>query len=176
MSVAVSGNVKGGGSYYLENDITWEDGNFEVAQDLNLCLNGHSIDLKGGHIVVTNNATLTLFDEESDTEHYFKVEESGLWTLQDSESDKTVTGGIITGGGNLVDHRKEGGAVYVCVDCRFVINGGSIVGNQVCYSEDDDIMNGHYGGGVYVDGGSFVMNGGSIVGNVNVGGVGSGVA
>jgi len=53
------------GNYYLTNDVTYdfyEGGYLDLAGDLNLCLNGHTINLGIKSINVTNGHTMTLFD------------------------------------------------------------------------------------------------------------------
>lgn len=53
------------GNYYLANDVTYdfyEGGYLDLAGNLNLCLNGHTINLGTKSINVTNGKTMTLFD------------------------------------------------------------------------------------------------------------------
>ena len=53
------------GNYYLANDVTYdfyEGGYLDLAGNLNLCLNGHTINLGTKSINVTNGHTMTLFD------------------------------------------------------------------------------------------------------------------
>ena len=53
------------GNYYLNADVAYdfyEGGYLNLAGDLNLCLNGHTIDLGTKSINVTNGKTMTLFD------------------------------------------------------------------------------------------------------------------
>jgi len=119
-----------------------------------LDLNGFSIDrglagkaayYPGNVITVKGNLTLTDSSDKSDTPEY----------------DGT---GAITGGNN----RLSGGGVYVAENGTFTMEGGSISGNNVNFSEGS--MNDFGGGGVYVNiNGTFTMTGGSISGNnVNV--------
>ena len=53
------------GDYYLNNDVAYdfyEGGYLDLAGDLSLCLNGHTIDLGTKSINVTNGHTMTIFD------------------------------------------------------------------------------------------------------------------
>lgn len=53
------------GNYYLNADVAYdfyEGGYLDLAGDLNLCLNGHTIDLGTKSINVTNGKTMTIFD------------------------------------------------------------------------------------------------------------------
>ena len=53
------------GDYYLNDDVTYdfyEGGYLDLAGNLNLCLNGHTINLGTKSINVTNGHTMTLFD------------------------------------------------------------------------------------------------------------------
>lgn len=53
------------GNYYLTNDVAYEfyeGGYVDLAGDLNLCLNGHTINLGTKSINVTSSHTMTLFD------------------------------------------------------------------------------------------------------------------
>lgn len=53
------------GNYYLNTDVTYdfyEGGYLNLAGDLNLCLNGHTINLGTKSINVTNGKTMTIFD------------------------------------------------------------------------------------------------------------------
>ena len=87
-----------GGSGYLTGDVS-VTANMTIAADkqVELCLNGHVLNLKKKHISVSGK--LNIFDC-GDTEHYFS-EDNGLWTIQDFEdifTKHTVKGGVITGG------------------------------------------------------------------------------
>lgn len=66
-------------------------------------------------------------------------------------------GGAITGGYSVIgvgDGVMRGGGVYVDRQALLELCDGSITGNTA-----------NYGGGVYLDGGTFIMSGGSITGN-----------
>ena len=152
------------GSYYLLKDIELED-NWTVGANIDLCLNGHVINLKGHNITVAGSKELNIYDCGK-TEHYFEVGADGLWKLKetDGEGYKTVTGGVITGGS-----ADCGGAVHIGNGGNygsFVLYGGTLVGNKASGTNGD-------GGAVYVEYGSVKMYGGAIVGNtaVNGGGV-----
>lgn len=56
------------------------------------------LNLNGHCFYVCNSVTVLLTDSDPAATHNFRVESSGLWVLDD-KGDKTVSGGIITGGG-----------------------------------------------------------------------------
>ena len=129
----------------LTKDITLTD-TLTVRRDVTLDLNGKVLNLNGKQIKV-NTDTLTLDDSDSSAEHKFKEDATGLWVLN-SSGDKTVQGGVITGG----SAGKGGGVWALNVYSNFIMEGGNIVG---CTATR--------GGGVYVQT-NFTMKGGSIVG------------
>ena len=112
-----------------------------INRTVTLDLNGKVLKMtvNGRVIEVSSGSTLTLEDSNPSTEHKFREDATGLWVLDES-GDKTVQGGVITGG-----KADRGGGVYV--EGRFNMNGGNIVG---CHANND--------GGVYV-GGTFQMGG-----------------
>ena len=151
-----------------------------------LDLNGYVLDLAGTYISVSAvNATaralnqLTIMDSDPAAEHKFRDDGTGLWVL-DTNGDKLVKGGIITGGkatyyggaidvgfhskvimnsGNIVgcSNSGSGGAVSIANNATFEMNGGSIRGCKATYC----------GGAVCVGSrssllGTFTMTGGSI--------------
>ena len=141
------------GSYYLEKDVKVEG--WSVTKSINLCLNGHVIDLGGGNITVGNGVTFKLYDCNTTQVYTFSENGDGLWEL-DAEGTETVTGGVITGG--CAD--EYGGAVYLSKNSTFEMHGGNIVGNA----------SGFWGGGVYAEGNNaypsfLMMDGGKISGN-----------
>ena len=184
------------GSYYLEDDISLlvdENSAYPLiisGAEVTLDLRGHVLDLKGQYIDVSRRYengylgnTLTLTDSNPENlTHQFRVEDSGLWVLDEASGAKTVTGGVITGG------KKSG--VWIQTNSTFNMNGGSIVGCTTVsgseysnsekngggvYSQGTFTMESgsriegctaaRYGGGVYVsDGTTFIMNGGRIEG------------
>ncbi len=145
------------GNYYLSYDVTlsstWNVPNGET----NLCLNGHTINANGNNfsvITVGNDATLNLYDCNTSTSHAGYVDLNGLWQIGTGDgTEKTITGGIITGATDIAGVKVSGGI--------FNMYGGTIAGN-----------NGGYGGGVLVNLGSFVMNGGFISNNTSSNGAG----
>ena len=152
------------GNYYLANDVTIASTWTAPAGETNLCLNGHGIKKTGNGNVITvsSGASLTIYDCNSTTTHYYTIASpigngAGLATV--GESGTAFTGGYITGGkGN------DGGGVIV--QGTFTMNAGTIIGNNGSAT----------GGGVFVAaGGKFYMNDGALVGNTAQygGGVGS---
>ena len=109
-------------------------GNLVITGNVELCLNGCSIVASSGTVI--------------------KVESGAKFTLHDCSYDDS---GHVTGG-----DASEGAGVRV--DGEFIMNGGTITGNEAKYPSGDILGGTAYGGGVFV-GGKFTMNGGKIVGN-----------
>ena len=115
-----------------------------------LDLNGYVLDLGGKHISVSafsgdpwyHSNQLTIIDSDPTNPHKV-TDNDGLWKL-DENGDKTVKGGIITGGSS---------AITVGLRGKVTMNGGSIVG---CSS-------GNCGSGVFIDGGVFEFNDGAAI-------------
>ena len=126
-------------------------------KDITLDLNDHILSGVYDYPVIINNGTLTITDSaESKTTRYWTKDSSGLWTLaedQNTATDYTTVGGVITGGKGLSSNAgRLGGGVLN--NGTFAMAGGNIVGNTASYS----------GGGVYTKG-AFIMAGGCITGN-----------
>lgn len=139
----------------------------EIKRTVTLDLNGHVLNMTGNKkvIEVRDGGNLTLEDSDPSTTHKFTPNTEGLWVWDKSETngEKTVKGGVITGG-----KATAGGGVLVDGG-TFSMSGGSIVG---CAAT---VMN---GGGVRVSGGRFGrfnMIGGSIVGCTANNGFGGGI-
>ena len=143
-----------------------------------LDLNGYVLDLGGKHISVSalsgdpwyHSNQLTISDSDP-TKHHKFTDNDGLWKL-DENGDKTVSGGVITGGsdgssaiiagsrgtvtmnvGNIVGCSTSGvGGAVSARNGTFIMNGGSIIGCKADFA----------GGAVYVLNGKFIMNSGSI--------------
>ena len=144
-----------------------------------LDLNGYVLQMTGSGSVfrVEREGDLTVKDTSTDNRaHTFTVGSDGVWALDDG-GEKTVTGGVITGG-----DAEYGGGVHIERYSRFALEGGSIVGCRASacgggvYIERDGwftlesggIMGcraGEYGGGVYSDRvATMTMTGGEIAG------------
>ncbi|MBR5270191.1 MAG: hypothetical protein IKU21_06785, partial [Anaerotignum sp.] len=151
-------DTSGSHYYYLTTDVTLNS-TWYPKSNIFLCLHGHVI--QGNDIRLTNNnnntKTLTITDCEK-TEHKFTADNSsGLWILDETNGDKTLKGGVITGG-----NYSNGGGISSSGTLHMY--GGNIVGNT---STSD-------GGGIFVSAGTFYMYGGTITGNTagnNGGGV-----
>ena len=157
------------GYYYLTQDIEIED-TWKPANEVTLCLNGHSITLvkrDGFSVIKVESGNFTLCDCSGG---------KGKITHGDSDSNKkypgrgvSVSGGMFNmyGGsitGNTVKD-SSGGGVYV-KNATFNMYGGSITGNTTTNA----------GGGVYVtQNAEFTMNGGEISGNTTSSSYGGGV-
>ena len=119
-----------------------------------LDLNGYVLDLGGKHISVSalsgdpwyHSNQLTIIDSDPTKPHKV-TDNDGLWKL-DENGDKTVSGGIITGGSN------GSSAITVGLRGTVTMNVGNIVG---CSTSG-------VGGAVSARNGTFIMNGGSIIG------------
>ena len=159
------------GSYYLTNDVQIsQPNNIMSKQEINLCLNGHSITMTGSGMIynVANGSVLSLYDNSSD-EHHYTTNPNGPATI--GSGDGVFYGGYLTStgtngciqtmggtfnmyGGNIVGFRKTGVSAN---GGTFNMYGGSILG---CYASNTD------GAGVYVDSnGAFNMTGGEIKDN-----------
>ncbi|MBE7004994.1 MAG: hypothetical protein E7425_12105 [Ruminococcaceae bacterium] len=157
----------------------------EIASDktVTLDLNGHVIKGSSSARVFSVSGSLTLTDSRptfTGTESEPRAEVACRKVAAGSAA--TVTGGCITGGrsssgngggvsvesggafvmnGGTIcgNNAKNGGGVSVGSGCAFTMNGGAVSGNTA-----EDFSSGS-GGGVHVDGGTFTMNGGEISGN-----------
>lgn len=179
------------GYYYLTNDITWSwDRGLWLADDVTLCLNGHSIIASPTHqlaiyeaIRLNSGNTFTLCDCKA----------GGTITHTEKESGYTDRGIVVGGtfnmyGGSITGSSSISGA-GVNVGGTFNMYGGSItknmarkfdaastsdatgggvhVGSGTFNMFDGEITgnSGEKGAGVYVGGGTFNMKGGTISGN-----------
>ena len=103
-----------------------------IRRTVNLDLNDHVLRMTGdGNVIeVGNGGDLTLMDDaQTKTPKYFDRGDNGLWTLRtdDTETEYTITGGVITGGkSKTAAGYRTGGGVDV-YGGTFIINGGSIV-------------------------------------------------
>ena len=116
-----------------------------------LDLNGYVLQMTGSGSVfrMEREGDLTVKDTSTDNRaHTFTVGSDGVWALDDG-GEKTVTGGVITGG-----DAEYGGGVYM-ENGWFTLEGGSIVGCRASAS----------GGGVYIErDGKFALKSGGIMG------------
>ncbi len=114
-----------------------------------LDLNGYVVTFtgeEGSVISVAEGAEFTLKD--------------GNPTKENTVGEKTVNGGVITGG----KAKGCGGGIYVNSNAVFTMKGGNVSGNTATY-DSNKYAGG--GAGVYVENGSFTMEGGSISGNTS---------
>jgi len=160
------------GDYYLTANVEISSSTI-VSGTLNLCLNGHGViavtsdNNKFSVITVNNGATFNLYDGGTARVHGFTVSDpaangAGLATVNDAligeegEDYLTFVGGYITGGYGA----PYGGGVYVNLNGRFNMYGGTIIGNKAT----------SHGGGVGISAAdksssvveNFVMYGGAI--------------
>ena len=166
--------------YTLTEDVSISS-TLKITGEATLDLNGNMLRMTGSASVLTveSGGHLTIADSRPDAEERrFAPDGDGLWVL-DATGEKSVTGGIITGGtGTLGQWYFYGGGVYVNSGGHLTMEGGSIVGCSAYGA------NGIYGdgGGVFlksnygesIDRTTFTMNGGSIIG-CTAGSLGGGV-
>lgn len=157
--------------YYLAEDITLTQvistidyiGNEKIVEPV-LDLNGHVLKYDGDStdaVIEISGMGLTIQDSSPSVEHKFKVEEDGLYVLDETNGTVTLKGGCITRT-NASDDR---GAIICQNGCSgdgtiITINGGNIVGGKTTSEETASV------GGLYLCGSStkFTMNGGCIIG------------
>ena len=129
--------------------------------DGTLCVKAEAID---GHVI---QGSLTIMDSDAERLHYFRIDESGVWTqitqdeaAVDAESLEmppeagmtvAVRGGCIVG---IAAGRNTGCRGIYNYGSNVVLNGGSVIGGS------DDI-----GGGICNIYGRLCVNGGRILGN-----------
>ena len=123
------------GAYYLTKNVTLTSA-WSPASGVRLCLNGFGIiqSAESNVISIGGNRTLSLYDCDNSTEHKFKVDETGLATVDDTfESEyETFTGGYITGGHGS----SNGGGIYLVPGNSkgqttiLKMFGGTIIGNK----------------------------------------------
>ena len=101
-----------------------------IRRTVNLDLNDHVLRMTGdGNVIeVGNGGDLTLVDDaQTKTPKYFDRGDNGLWTLRtdDTETEYTITGGVITGGkSKTATGYRTGGGVDV-YGGTFTMTGGS---------------------------------------------------
>lgn len=130
------------GNYYLNADVAYdfyEGGYLDLAGDLNLCLNGHTIDLGTKSINVTNGHTMTLFDHVGGGKITgFVAGDNGTYTFQ----------GVISveNGGTLVLREGEVENTYPAGDPEYksiaIASGGTLIisGEPAISSNEIDIF------------------------------------
>ena len=105
-----------------------------IRRTVNLDLNDHVLRMTGdGNVIeVGNGGDLTLVDDaQTKTPKYFDRGDNGLWTLRtdDTETEYTITGGVITGGKSktAAGYRTGGGVdVYGATFNGELTNHGTI--------------------------------------------------
>ena len=147
------------GNYYLMNSVTRPEktGPLFCSNEVNLCLNGHSITAEHDSctIMVKDGANLTLTDCKGD---------SGMIT---HGSDKTGSGVMVNSGGSFTMYggticgntaAASGSGVIVNGGSRFTMYGGTITGNNTTGEVSC--------GGVYVaSNGTFIVSGAAKIQN-----------
>ena len=160
-------NLTETGNYYLTEDITI-DGTATISGTVNICLNGHI--LSGTQIIVSNGATLNVYDCSS-AEHKYQSSTTAQWTLSEA-GDMTITGGVIgcpvivNSGGTLLLNSGNICGVYGCAinnsGTTTIGKAASVIGNYSFATSDT-------GSGVVINGNNAVFtNDGKINNNVAV--------
>ena len=100
-------NGLGNGVYMLAEDVTIS-GTLKVTGEVTLDLNDHVLTITGEDSFITvsgQDTNMTLTDSaETKTQRKFSIDQDGAW-VPDENGDKTVSGGVITGG-------KTGADIY----------------------------------------------------------------
>lgn len=147
-----------------DNHNTWPLTFNNFVTPIILDLNGNDIDrgltaaTSNGN-VITANCQLTIKDSSTDEvsgQGYI----TGGYNSDDTGGGVYVNGIVTMQGGNIIGNKstsssKGGGGVMVGLMSSFIMEGGSIAGNEAS----------NQGGAVYALQGSFTMTGGSITGN-----------
>ena len=176
-------NDMSSGYYYLLNDVELEDF-WKPQNNVNLCLNGHSIFCKGGEVTYNGSSvgknvptiwitgkSLTVTDCNDEPGKISHLKNGTNWNSDNKgrgagvevgpQGSFTMYNGIITEN-TVVDSARStydgfGGGVYLTSSsAKFKMYGGKITGNEA-----------HNGSGVYNQYGGFDMYGGEITGNVS---------
>ena len=137
------------GNYVLANDITISSTWNVPSGTTNLCLNGHGITKTGtsGSVIRINSGSTLKLHDCGTAEHYYYIGAASTY-------NSSCLGALVssTSDSNYVNAQRRGS-----------FKGGYITGGYgTNYSNPGSTV---FGGGVFVDGGSFVMNGGCIFGN-----------
>lgn len=154
------GEIRGDGNYYLKRSVSYIYGKtYSYNYNVNLCLNGYSITMKGEEdtITISQNRTFTLCDCNG------SGEDKGIITHADGKKGSGVKVGVYSSfimyGGSITGNTasNDGGGVNAgAKESSFIMYGGSITGNAATNN----------GGGVNVGATStFTMCGGSITQN-----------
>ena len=159
------------GNYYLTDNVTLEDSNWEPKSGTVLCLNGYSITMNGSDeaIKVGKNVTFTLTDCKGGKSEYGKITHGtagGGSKYTDNGVDVSSGGTFNMYGGNITGNTGTCGGVYMNY-ATFNMYGGSITENTANNGDGG-------GGGVFMRNGTFNMSGGSITGNTTTS-IGGGV-
>ena len=158
-------NDMAAGNYYLTEDIILTDkdgnnGNWVLKNDINLCLNGHTITLTDNQIVIWGNLSLCNCSSETKTVTCYMgiaIAGGGEFELYDNVQIKSLqnNGVIIMKGSKFTMY---GGTISDCIypavdvvsSAIFEMKGGEIRNNSSSTS--------FYGGGVNVNG-TFIVSG-----------------
>ena len=160
------------GKYYLSSNITLDALIYiDAAEDVTICLNGHSItvDADGQAIAIAGGSELTLCDCQGSgtithgTDPDNNKKYIGCGVLVNGGGTFTMYGGSITG--NQVEGSGAGVSVYS--GGSFAMYGGSVTGNTV--------SSGNTGAGIYTSSGATIGGNAEISGNEATNGKGAGI-
>lgn len=163
-SLTAIGGTLGAGNYYLKHSVT-ATGDITISGEVNLCLNGRTLDLDGHHFIVNSGGSLTICDCGSGGEITGGLAQQGGAVLVDGGSltlhSGSITGNTASGGGDGFGGSDRAGGGAVCVNGgSFTMTGGFIENNTANVTMKND-----GGGAVLLNSGIFDMSGGEITGN-----------
>jgi len=191
-----SGGELPAGNYYLPGDITLTE-NITVNDLVRIDLAGHILRGNGvsSTLAVANSGSLEIYDSDANedkankTTHYYTVdEETGMWVIDDNNTNGiAITGGVITGGNNTGETPSiTGGGIVIKANSTLTLFNGRVSGNNCIgtyYSYAGGVTSGYvnskllmFGGeisgnsgtaAVYVD--DLIMTGGTITDNPGYG-------
>lgn len=167
------------GKYYLSSNITLDALIYiDAAEDVTICLNGHSITVNADEsaIAIAGRGKLTLCDcQGGGTITHGTAPDSGkkyigCGVLVNGDGTFTMYGGCITGNRlEITESQKEksGAGVSVSSGGAFAMYGGSVTGNTV--------SSGNTGAGIYTSSGATIGGNAEISGNEATNGKGAGI-
>ena len=165
-------NDMAAGNYYLTEDIILTDkdgnnGNWVLKNDINLCLNGHTITLTDNQIAIWGNLSLCNCSSETKTVTCYKgiaIAGGGEFELYDNVQIKSLqnNGVIIMKGSKFTMY---GGTISDCIFPAVVVDSSAIFEMKGGEIRNNSSSSSFYGGGVNVNGTFIVSGTAKITGN-----------
>ncbi len=147
---ATSGTVASG-NYYLSGNVT-ATGSITVSSGtVNLCLNGHTLDMGSNRITVSSGATLNICDCSEGETGVIKSTHRAALDSNDKYSDTAgainVFGNVTISSGTVQNDCQYGRAIYVGSNANLTVSGGKVaitnsghyavfVGNNTLFGTD----------------------------------------